>query len=125
MEVKWYFVFKSAENSLTRKLTPEGFGHVFAVTQLENICVMIEPLLGAVNHLLVQRNIDDLLEVFAERGYTVIGIVMETEPNKFRMRGPIMTCASYLAYTVGLDFWGFTPMQLYRKLMKKGGMKIC
>lgn len=119
--VSWWFVFKDIEGRWFNKFLKKGFQHCFAVTRMNNLVLGVEPLMGAVNMIVTDDQFVEMLARYKMEGYTVVHFRIAPNSTKFKMRGPILTCASYLAYTIGLPFYGVTAHQLYKKLMKLGG----
>ena len=119
--ISWWFVFKDVEQPLLSRLLKPGYQHVFALTRMHNLVLVNEPLMGAVNLMITDANLADILAEHKMLGHHVVHFRHPPNPAKFKMRGPILTCASYLAYTVGIPFYGFTAWHLYKKLIKQGG----
>jgi hypothetical protein len=122
--VSWWIVFKEIPHPIVKKLLRPGHQHVFAVCRMGNLVLAVDPLLGAVNHILTEA---DLAEILAEQkalGATVLHFRHLPQSERFIWRGPVMTCASYVAYTIGISFFGVTAWQLYKRLIKLGAEKI-
>lgn len=120
--VAWWFVFCNAKIPLISRITKKGFQHVFAFTQLGNVLLCVEPLLGAVNITVTDEKAKELIRAcINDEGYTVVFFKYPPDPQRLKMRSPFITCASFLAYTVGFPFFGFTAYQLYKALLKSGG----
>lgn len=122
--VTWWVVFKNADEPWINGVCRDGFGHCLMFTRMHNLTMMIEPHLGVVNHVLTDANIAELLAEQKAAGNTVVFFRHAPQPMKMLVRTPMITCASYLAYTMGLPFFGVTPHQLYKKLIKRGGETI-
>jgi hypothetical protein len=120
----WWVVFRTAEDPKIRMITRKGFGHCYAFTHMNNIVMGIEPLKGTVNHIITNSNFADMLAAQKERGYTVVHFRWQPKPRSLIARPPLVTCASYLAYTFGIPFFGITPYQLYKKIIRMGGEEI-
>lgn len=120
----WWVVFKKAENPYIRAITCKEIGHCFALTQMNNVVLMIEPLMGTVNHVITDDVLSDILARFKLEGYRVVHFRHTPEPKILKIRTPMITCASYIAYTIGISFFGVTAKQLYRKLLRMGGEEI-
>ena len=120
----WWVVFRPAKSRILRALTKTGFGHCYVFTRMNDVVLGIDPMMGTVNHIITNSNFADMLAAQKECGYRVVVIHHQAEPESFRMRPPLMTCASYIAYTIGIGFFGTTPYGLYKKLMKMGAEEI-
>ena len=118
--VSWWFVFCDARSPVLRLFCKKGHGHVFAFTEMQGVLICVEPLLGAVNISVTPEKAKDLITACKSAGYNVIFFRHPPQGDKLKLRSPIITCASYLAYTVGFPFLGVTPYQLYKKLMRRG-----
>lgn len=119
--VNWWFVFKDVDNRWWGRFLKPGYQHVFAVTWMNDLSMVVEPLMGACNIMLTDVRVADMLATYIDLGYRVVYIRHDPQPEKFKMRGPLLTCASYLAYTIGIKFYGVTAYQLYKKLIRMGG----
>jgi len=86
--------------------------------------MMIEPHLGVVNHVLTDAALAELLAEQKIAGNIVVHFRHAPKAHKFLIRTPMITCAGYIAYTLGLSFFGFTPFQLYKKIIRMGGEEI-
>lgn len=121
---RYYFFFSNAPTFAPFKLLKSGFRHVEMITELDNGMVFhINPLWGCTDHGLTNEiPLHAVISMLKKQGHTVV-MYRQKAPDQRKMiaRGPVMTCASYLAYTIGLPFAGVTPHQLYRCLIKRGG----
>jgi hypothetical protein len=122
--VSWWIVFKDVPHPVIKRVLRPGKQHVFAVTRMHNLTLAIDPLLGAVNHILTDADLAEILAEHKQAGHTVVHFRHAPESRRFVWRGPVITCASYVAYTIGIGFFGVTAWQLYRKLMAMGGEEI-
>ena len=125
---RYYFFFSNSHTHPISKIFRDGYQHVELITDLESgLIVHLNPRWGRVDLGLTNEiPLPDLIKKQKELGRTVVlwRQIGAPDPAVFIARGPIMTCASYLAYTIGLPFWGVTPWQLYRKLMRDGGIEV-
>lgn len=121
---RWWFVFDNSQSDLLRRMLKPKFSHVYAFCQLGNICLVIEPLFGAVNHVVVQSEAKELIDAAKREGKIVVCQTFNAKTERLIFRSPIVTCSSYLAYTVGLGGLYVTPYQLYKKLMACGAERI-
>lgn len=122
--VSWWIVFKDIPHPWIKRILRPGHQHVFAIVRMKNLVLGIDPLLGVVNHVLSDADLAEILAGHKMNGCTVVHYRHYPESQKFIMRGPVMTCASYIAYTIGISFFGVTAWQLYKKIIKLGGEKI-
>lgn len=121
---RWWFVFSESEKPIIKRFLKKDRSHVYAFCEMGNICLMIEPHLGCVNHIVTECKALDLIQAAKDEGYSVVCKIMYPVPHKFIHRGFSITCASYLAYTVGISSFVFTPHQLYKKLISCGADEI-
>ena len=123
-ERSWWIVFREAEDPLLRRFTRKGFGHCYAYTHMMNLVIGVDPMKGTVNHMITDSPFADMLVAQKEMGYRIVHYRGENNPHKWIVRAPFLNCASYLAYTMGISFFGITPYQLYKKLIRMGGEEI-
>lgn len=114
---RWWFVFLDSDHPVIRRALEPGFSHVLAFCEMGNVCLVVEPMLGCVNHIITEAPAKELIKEAKEKGATVVCYASNPTPNKFLMRPPWISCASFLAYTVGFKCYSLTPYQLYRKLL--------
>lgn len=125
--LRYYFFFSNSRTHWISRVFKPGFQHVEMVTELENGQVMhLNPRWGRVDLGLTMDH--SLAAVIAELKRLGHRCVMyrcpEPDPRARIARGPIITCATYLAYTIGLPFRGVTPYQLYKTLKSRGGEDV-
>lgn len=120
----WWFVFRDGEDPLLSRMLRSGFRHAFVITKMNNITLAIDPLKGAAEITLMETPTENILVYCRNRNWRVVHIMVRATPEKFVLKLPIISCAMYLAYTVGLRFYGVTPWQLYKKLIKMGGDEL-
>lgn len=118
--VRWWFAFCDAQSLVISKFTKKGYQHVFAFTEIDNVVLCVEPLLGAVNITVTPEKARDLMLSCHKLGMKIVYFRQPPAPDRLKMRSPFITCASYLAYTVGFPFFGFTAFQLYKALIRAG-----
>lgn len=120
----WWVIFKDPECRILTPILKTGFGHCLVFTRMHNITMMIEPHLGVVNHVLTDADLSELLAEQKIAGNTVVHFRHEANAKSFVFRPPLVNCASYIAYTMGISFFGITPYQLYKKIIRMGGEEI-
>lgn len=125
--LRYYFFFRSTEHSIIKRLFRSGYHHVELLTELDNGQVMhLNPRWGRVDLGLTQDH--SLASVIAELkrlGHTAVMYrCPEPDPQAKIARGWAITCAAYLAYTIGVPFRGVTPYQLYKTLKSRGGEDV-
>ena len=105
----------------------KGFGHVFCFSEIprsDGFILVTNPSLGRVEHFLVVGRTWKLIREFLESGDTVVVAKIESVAHIAVRRGPLMTCATILAYHGGLPFRGVTPWQPYKALLDHGGTDL-
>jgi len=119
---RWYFAFSSQCQLGIAKLCHPRFRHVQLFAELDNGWIMqVDPLRGFVMHGYTNEwKLHEVITRLKDLGQTVVMIRHTPDIRRTIPRGWAITCASYCAYTIGLPFWGVTPYQLYRKLLKQG-----
>jgi hypothetical protein len=121
------FFFCSSTTLMLSRVFKDGFQHVEMLTEFKDgTVVRFDPRWGRVD-LKIKSDItfDEAVEQLRERpGTRVIFEKPSQNPKRIIRRGWAITCASYLAYTIGLPFGGVTPYQLYKHLLKKGAVAL-
>lgn len=125
--MRYYFSFSNSSTHWISCLFKRGFQHVEMLTDLDNGMVMhINPRWGRVDYGLTNEiPLHEMIAKLKDLGHTIV-IFCCDEPSPTRMigRGWCLTCASYLAYSVGISFNGVTPYQFYKTLIKRGGVVL-
>lgn len=117
---RWWFCFSNSNQPNLRRFLKDGFSHVHAFCEMNNIVLAVEPMLGCTNFVVVEETAQNMIKYAKEAGHTVVCAVIEPKPDEFIYRSPIITCSSYLAYSVGLSGFCLTPYMLYKKLLSCG-----
>lgn len=121
---RYYFSFSNTTRHPIARLLKDGFQHVEMITDLEGDLIMhVNPRWGRVNYGLTNEiPLPQVLKMFTDLGHTVVFFPCDLpDPCAKIFRGPVITCATYLAYTIGISFFGVTPYQLYKTLLSRGG----
>jgi len=124
---KWWFVFRDRLNESWFDIFTnhrEGFGHVFCMTQIGDQTLVVDPKMGRVLNVIYNQPTNDMIKELKARGCRIVFALLPKELDKYTHRGLFITCASHVAYNAGFDFMGFTPYQLFKKLIKKGAIEI-
>ncbi len=124
---RYYFFFSNSRTHWISRVFKPGFQHVEMVTELDNGQVMhLNPRWGRVDlGLTTDYTLAQVIRKLQDMGHTaVIYRCPEPDPQTKISRGWAITCATYLAYTIGLPFAGVTPYQLFKKLLAQGGEKL-
>lgn len=110
-----------------RRFTSTGFHHCFAFKAIHSEQLLfLEP---ARERLVVVASggwAHSWLRAFFKKGARVV-VVERTFPvyPKYSSRtprfGPLLTCASVIAYELGIEGWIMTPKQLYTRLLRDHG----
>lgn len=128
---RWWVIFRDHVSERERRwwdfLTAPDFRHCFAMTELTpGQVLVIDPLAAGVNVALIGQRPDTILKECLDTGFRVL---VAKRPRSHHTpalisRGLTVTCASYLAYTLGLDGRPLTPQQLYRLMMRTGAKEL-
>ncbi len=121
---RWWFVFSESNHPVLRRIFKRGCSHVAAFCQLSDVVLAVDPLMGAVSITLTAQKPTLFIDVAKANGCEVLCFQANPDTDKLCWRGPVLTCASYLSYTVGLPSLAITPFQLYKKLIACGAVKI-
>jgi hypothetical protein len=118
----WWFVFTGRAGHPLARFCRDGFQHVGALTDFAGISFYIDPLSRCVEHqFTADRSVPECLQILRKRGATIVFLGWEPSSPRFN---PVLSCASYLAYTAGIPFLGITPYSFYKQLLKLGGEQI-
>lgn len=123
---RYYFFFSNSRTSWISRLFKRGYQHVELVGEIGDFVFHTNPRWGRVDYAITNDfTLASVIEQLTDRGHTAVMYRCETpDPEARIMRGPIITCATYLAYTVGIPFGGVTPHQLYKTLKARGGVDL-
>jgi hypothetical protein len=122
--LRYYFFFSNSQTHPISRLFKNGYQHVEMLTELENGQVMhLNPRWGRVDlGLTNEHTLAQVIHRLRALGHTAVMYrCPEPDPRAKISRGWAITCATYLAYTIGLPFRGVTPYQLYKTLKSRGG----
>lgn len=121
---RWYFVFTDDNTTPFRWLLRRRFRHCYAFTELaDGLCFIIDPLMQHVVHEMHDRKLHELV-AFAKLSGGRVVMARLAPQHRILPRSILITCASYLAYTVGLPFFGITPYHLFTALIKHGAEEV-
>lgn len=129
---RWWLVFTPpVEPGWWRVFLSPGFGHVYAFRMPKNgICIALNPLIHRVENAIVMERASEWIERALAEGHKVLVFERHTQVYRSHIdvrvgRGWFITCASYLAYTLGIDFsWRCTPRQLWKAALKAGAQEL-
>ena len=129
---RWWLVFTPpVEPGWWKVFITEDFGHVYAFRQVgPEIVLVLSPIVHRVENGIRPMRASELVEAALAEGHKVLVYTKPTrryDPHTdVRVgRGWIITCASYLAYTLGIPFsWKCTPYQLFKAALKAGAEEL-
>ena len=123
---RFYFFFSNSRTAWISRLFRPGYQHVELVGEIGDIIFRLNPRWGRVDYEITSTyTLASVIQQLKDQGHTVVMYSCEIpDPQKRIARGPLITCASYLAYTIGLSFAGITPYQLYKTLKARGGIDV-
>jgi hypothetical protein len=121
----WFFCFSDNATNRFAQMCRRGFRHVSAFSMLPNGFVLaVDPLaFGVSAQLSNEITVYQIVDKMKEKGHRVIALPVVPKKGFIR-RGMPLTCASYLAYTAGIPFMGFTPYQLFKRIKRIGGVEV-
>ena len=125
--LRYYFFFSNSRTHPISRLFRDGYQHVEMVTELDNGQIMhINPRWGRVDYGLTQEyTLAQVIAMQKQLGRTAVMYrCPEPDPRARIARGWAITCATYLAYSIGVPFSGVTPYQLYKTLKSRGGEDV-
>lgn len=129
---RWWLIFTPpVEGRWWNLFTREGFGHVYGFRQPQSgLLIALNPCVHRVeNAILLDRasNVIDRAKAEGNRVLVYSKLTRAYDPHTdVRVgRGWFITCASFLAYVMGIPFsWRCTPYQLYRAALKAGAEEL-
>lgn len=129
---RWWLVFTPpVEPGWWKVFLTPGFGHVYAIRQPQSgVCIVVNPLVHRVENAIALERASDLIDQALAQGYRVLVYTKHTREYNAHTdvrvgRGWIITCASFLAYLMGIHFsWRCTPYQLYRAALGQGAEEL-
>lgn len=102
--------------------TRPGFRHCYAFAELApGVLLVVNPLIHCVHIQSIASRPWRWIEREQDEGGLIVTIEVDPDPCKPPRRGPVMTCASLVAYTMGLDTRAVTPYGLFRSILASGG----
>lgn len=130
---RWWLVFTPPIEPVGwwRVFLRPGFGHVYGFRMPQDgLLLALNPCVHRVENAVVFERACDVIERARGMGHRVLvyeRLVREYDRAVDRRvgRGAFLTCASVLAYTLGLDFsWRSTPWQLWKAALKAGATEL-
>lgn len=136
---RWWVVFTDAMTwRWWSRFTRPRARHVFVVRIVgPDLVLGIEPLFSRALVRVFDEDMVELLDRYLDLGHDVLvyetgrGVpVYESGQGEYsarrllQLRSPILTCASFIAYTLGLNGWIVTPQSLKRALLKHGAQRL-
>lgn len=105
--------------------TTPGFRHCLAFRQIcDGICLVIEPTMYGMNVSLRECESRELVAEAQAKGGRVLVTNSRIPPSVELRRGPLVTCASVVAYCVGISSRAVTPKGLYNHLVQDGATEL-
>lgn len=117
---EWFVVFRNSDHPhwWNRFLRP-GFQHVYCLGQLaDDIVLGVNPTLDGLEIGLMQGAAEQMAREAAREGGNVLRVPGALPAYRLPQRFGLMTCATVVAYHLGLPVWAPTPWRLYRRLMR-------
>jgi hypothetical protein len=129
---RWWLIFTPPRSpGWWRIMLTEEFGHVYAIRQpLSGILIFLDPLIHRVENAIVLERASDVISRALADGHRVLVYTKHTRAYDAHTdvrvgRGLCITCASFLAYVLGINFsWRCTPKQLYRAALRAGAEEL-
>ncbi len=112
---------------MLRGLTSEGFRHCFAFKIIHSgQLLFLEPARERLVVVAAGGNAYAWNKAFAERGARIVTVersfpIYPKATSRTPRMGPLLTCASIIAYELGIEGWIVTPKQLYIRLIRDHG----
>jgi hypothetical protein len=120
---RWWVAFsQSPEMSAPAR----WFGHCDAMTDRAGVSLVVQPLRHrCIVHPTI-RSIPDLLSQAEAHGSEVLTLAFEPwiAQRSRVFRPQFVTCASVVAYAMGLPRWPLTPWGLKRELLRLGAERV-
>ena len=123
---RWWVFFGEAEQlGWLRIFTKRGWRHCFAVTTLaDDVPIVINPSRPVLEITLPLATTAETVARFRQDGYRCL-VVSTTEPDYNLAKHCIVkSCATVVAYSLGIGTWAITPRQLWRRLLREGAREV-
>lgn len=125
---KYYVVFLSRinGNGPYEKILDKQFRHVFLITKInEDQTLIIDPLYHAVHNSIKNKSIERVIEILKsiEGSHIVYYNKPVSRREKWRFRGQY-NCVTYTKAILNIWCWSLTPKQLFKYLIRTGGLII-
>ena len=122
----WWVGFTETDNPRWwRHFSPPGFRHCFAfTTAIEGLCHVMNPRETHLEVELVAIPSQLLCEHFLGRGARLVFVEPRESAYTLPRRWLVQTCATVIAYHLGLNTGAVTPYQLYRHCLAIGGTEL-
>lgn len=127
----YYVVFDKKRHAFRRwwqLFTGKTFFHCFLITPInDNSCVKIEPLLGGIDVTVMPIPVEQYVAAFAEGDVTaIVSYTVNTVNLDGHSQRGLISCVSLAKALLWLkkSRLTLTPFQLYKLLLKKGGVPI-
>lgn len=126
MMQRYYFFFSNSRTSWFSRIFKDGFQHVEMVCEMGPNLMHLNPRWGRVDiGITSEYTLAEVIAKFKDMDHTIVMLRSPApDPQARIMRGPAITCATYLAYTFGISFAGATPYQFYKTLKARGGIDV-
>lgn len=118
---EWFVIFRNSDNPhwWNRFLRP-GFQHVYCLGQLhDDIVLGVNPTLDGLEIGLMPGDAGQMAREAVKDGHNVLRVDGAMPAYRLPRRFGLMTCATVVAYHLGLPVWAPTPWRLYRRLMRQ------
>lgn len=123
---RWWVVFKDADRRhwYTRFLK-SGYEHAFCFTEIRpNTMLMVNARESEFEFLVLDDVAWNWVRTCLGQGWRVVVVEVERTDYGLGKRWPFWTCVTVVAHTLGIPTWAFSPWQLYRHLIKRGGQDL-
>lgn len=122
---EFFVVFRNCdERYWWTRVFRSGFEHCFVIQAQPGCSLAVNPRIhGMEVHVAGHSAIETLLDVWRE-GDTVVTVNWPEMGYDMPRRWPVLSCATVVAYFIGLPHWCPTPYSLYRRLIRLGGKEL-
>lgn len=123
---RWWVGFTDGQGDAWYQwMTRPGFRHCFAFRALASeVILLVNPLLHRVDTRSFWMRPDVMIAQEQAAGARIVTIELQPTKADPPRRGPILTCASVCAYSMGMDTRAITPYGLYRAILAHGGREL-
>jgi hypothetical protein len=121
----WVFFGDAVDLGWVKPFTRQGWRHCFAMTTLAtDVPLVINPTRLVMEVSMPLTETYAAVNLFKAHGYRCLVVTVDKPDYNLAKHCIINSCATVVAYSLGISTWAFTPRQLWRHLLKNGAVEV-